>query len=91
MTTAAMSEDERRASTIPAPADLPQCGACGSVLPSNAQWRKWPDLGLEVTECGCGSTVSRVDPAAEHLRDELDDIRDEERAERHREWSGRSW
>lgn len=85
-----MNAAERAADTIPAPADLPQC-VCGSVLPLDAKWRPWPDLGLEVTECGCGSTVSRVDPAAEHLEAELDDIRDEERAERHREWSERSW
>lgn len=89
-----MSEAERRATTTPAPPDLSrQCPRCGAVvLETELEWRAWPDLGLEIAECRCGTTIGREpDPVAEHRRDEGDDGMAEERAERQAAWAERSW
>lgn len=87
MTTAAMSEDERRAPTVPAPADLPrQLRCCGSVL-TEEEWARLPyvgvqDLGdgrpLELRNHGCGSTVSRLAPRRHPVRCEVNTLRGRE-------------
>jgi len=85
---------EREAPTMPAPPDLPrQCPCCGAVLPlwETLAYVGVQDFGdgrpLELRNHACGSTVAReLTPAGEHRRDEGDDLRDEERAERFAEW-----
>lgn len=92
-----MSTAAQAAPTLPAPPyDLPlQCTCCGSVhLESMLVWRPWPDLGLEIAECRCGTTLSReppVDVVAEHRRAEGEELLYEERGEHARAWAARSW